>query len=88
MCIRDSQIADKLNQKLGTEIDRRKVGGEPLRQLGDHHIAVRLSADHHPEFLVVVQPEGGPATSAAVPAAVAAAEPEFETDFEQEELEA
>ncbi|MBP6789300.1 MAG: 50S ribosomal protein L9 [Candidatus Promineofilum sp.] len=86
--ITTAQIADKLNEKLGTEIDRRKVGGEPLRQLGDHHIAVRLSGDHHPEFLVVVQPEGGPATSAAVPAAVAAAEPEFETDFEQEELEA
>ncbi|MBK7217079.1 MAG: 50S ribosomal protein L9 [Candidatus Promineofilum sp.] len=56
--ITTAQIADKLNEKLGTEIDRRKVGGEPLRQLGEHHISVRLSGDHHPEFLVVVQPEG------------------------------
>lgn len=63
------QIADKLNETLGTEIDRRKVGTEPLRQIGDHHVPVRLGGDHHPEFLVVVHPEGVPQ---ATPAAVAA----------------
>ena len=86
--ITTAQIADKLNEKLGTEIDRRKVGGEPLRQLGEHHISVRLSGDHHPEFLVVVQPEGGLPTPAVVPAAVVAAELELETDGEEEALEA
>jgi large subunit ribosomal protein L9 len=57
------QIADKLNEALGTEIDRRKVGTEPLRQVGEHSIPVRLSGDHHPEFRVIVQPEGAPAPS-------------------------
>ena len=86
--ITTAQIADKLNEKLGTDIDRRKVGGEPLRQLGEHHIPVRLSADHHPEFLVVVQQEGAPAAAAVAPAA---AKPELmveETEEFAEELEA
>lgn len=65
------QIADKLNEKLGTEIDRRKIGTEPLRQVGEHHIPVRLSGDHHPEFLVTVLQEGAPA--AVAPVAVAPA---------------
>ncbi len=32
--ITTAQITDALNEKLGTDIDRRKVGIEPLRQLG------------------------------------------------------
>jgi hypothetical protein len=56
--------------------------------LGEHHIPVRLSADHHPEFLVVVQQEGAPAAPAAAPAAV---EPQLvveEVEEFAEELEA
>ena len=52
------------------------------------HIPVRLSADHHPEFLVVVQQEGAPAAPAAAPAAV---EPQLvveEVEEFAEELEA
>ena len=41
--ITTSQITDDLNEKLGTDIDRRKVGVEPLRQLGEHKVIVRLS---------------------------------------------
>lgn len=48
-------IADQLNEKLGTEIDRRKVGAEPLRQLGEHKIVVRLSGDFQPEFTVIIE---------------------------------
>ncbi len=57
--ITTSQIADDLNELLGTEIDRRKVGNEPLRQLGAHKVVVRLSGEHQPELTVVVNPEGG-----------------------------
>ena len=60
------QIADQLNEVLGTEIDRRKVGTEPLRQVGEHMIPVRLSGDFHPEFLVHVLEEGAPLVTAAV----------------------
>jgi hypothetical protein len=31
------------------------VGAEPLRQLGEHKIVVRLSGDFQPEFTVVIE---------------------------------
>src|SRR5690606_26431811 len=52
-----SQIADALNEELGTEIDRRKVGVEPLRQLGEHKVVVRLGGDFQPELTVVIENE-------------------------------
>ncbi|MFQ5401388.1 MAG: 50S ribosomal protein L9 [Anaerolineae bacterium] len=61
-----AQIADALNETLGTEIDRRKVGTEPLRQLGEHQVVVRLSGEFQPHVTVVIQPEdGGPIPQAA-----------------------
>lgn len=57
--ITTSQIADELNEKLGTEIDRRKVGIEPLRQLGEHKVVVRLSGDFQPELTVIIENEEG-----------------------------
>lgn len=53
--ITTAQIADSLNEALGTEIDRRKVGVEPLRQLGEHKVVVRLSGDFQPELTVVIE---------------------------------
>ncbi len=54
-----SQISDALNEELGTEIDRRKVGVEPLRQLGEHKVVVRLSGDFQPELTVVIENDAG-----------------------------
>lgn len=54
-----TQIADDLNELLGTDIDRRKVGIEPLRQLGEHKVVVRLSGDFQPELTVVIENEDG-----------------------------
>lgn len=54
-----TQIADELNEVLGTDIDRRKVGIEPLRQLGEHKVVVRLSGDFQPELTVVIENEEG-----------------------------
>lgn len=71
--ITTAQVADALNEALGTDIDRRKVGTDQIRQLGDHTVVVRLDADHHPEFNVVVYPEGG-----SVAASMAAAETKVE----------
>ncbi len=58
--ITTSQIADTLNETLGTEIDRRKVGVDPLRQLGEHAVPVRLSGDFQPELTVVIASEDAP----------------------------
>ncbi|MDX1415214.1 MAG: 50S ribosomal protein L9 [Candidatus Promineifilaceae bacterium] len=54
-----AQIADALNSELGTEIDRRKVGVEPLRQLGEHQVVVRLSGDFQPHVTVRIESEDG-----------------------------
>lgn len=46
-----SQIAELLKEK-GTVVDRRKIGlSEPIRQVGEHSVAVRL----HPEVVVTVK---------------------------------
>ena len=57
--ITTSQITDDLNEALGTDIDRRKVGIEPLRQLGEHQIIVRLSSEFQPFVTVVIEAEEG-----------------------------
>ena len=57
--ITTTQIADDLNELLGTDIDRRKVGIEPLRQLGEHKVVVRLSGDFQPELTVMIENEAG-----------------------------
>ena len=62
--ITTSQIADDLNELLGTEIDRRKVGIEPLRQLGEHKVVVRLSAEFQPELTVMIESEDTAAVTA------------------------
>lgn len=57
--ITTSQITDALNEKLGTDIDRRKVGIEPLRQLGEHQVVVRLSSEFQPHVTVLIESEDG-----------------------------
>jgi large subunit ribosomal protein L9 len=66
--ITTAQIADDLNEVLGTEIDRRKVGMEALRQLGTHKVTVRLNGEFQPALTVVVEDE---VEEAAPPANVA-----------------
>ena len=57
--ITTTMITDLLNETLGTEIDRRKVGTEPLRQLGEHKVVVRLSGDFQPHVTVFIESEDG-----------------------------
>lgn len=79
------QLADKLNENLGTEIDRRKVGTEALRHVGEHQVPVRLSGDHHPEFRVIILREGVPVEAPAakvVAPVVEAVEPETVVEAE------
>ncbi len=89
--ITTAQITDSLNEALGTEIDRRKVGTEPLRQLGEHKVVVRLSAEFHPHVTVMIESEDGkpyvPAEEEVIEIDVfdaEEAEDELEAAFEQE----
>jgi large subunit ribosomal protein L9 len=51
-------IAEELSKQIGIEISRRQIDGQPLRTLGEHTVAVRLTVDLVPEFTVVVYREG------------------------------
>jgi large subunit ribosomal protein L9 len=44
--ITSQDIADKLNEKLGLQIDRRKIAlAEPIKQVGDHKVEIGLFGD-------------------------------------------
>lgn len=53
-------VADRLNEELGTEIDRRKFDSQSLRDLGEHRITIHLDRDFHPQLQVFIHPEGEP----------------------------
>ena len=53
-----AMIAEQLSQKIGMDIDKRQIHSQPLRLLGLHVAAVRLTVDVIPEFEVVVYREG------------------------------
>jgi large subunit ribosomal protein L9 len=73
--ITSSDIADQLNETLGTEIDKRSVASGPLRSLGEHQVPIRLSRDFSPRVKVMVipfseEPEADEAPEAELEAAV------------------
>lgn len=56
--VRDSDIAEQLCKLIGCEIDRRKVDlEEPIRQLGEYQITVKLSKELTPRIKVIVSAE-------------------------------
>jgi len=83
--ITTSQIADQLNEVLGIELDRRKVGNEPLRQLGEHPVVVRLSGEFQPNFTVVIESEDGDVEAEAEEVEAVAEEVVEEAETEEAE---
>ena len=56
--VRDSDIAEELSRLTGFDFDRRKIElDEPIRQLGEYEITVRLSKELAPKIKVVVSGE-------------------------------
>ena len=54
-----AEIADMIGERLGIEIDRRRVGEQhSLRELGEHFVPVRLASDLHPRVRVIIYREG------------------------------
>jgi large subunit ribosomal protein L9 len=52
-------IANRLNEQLGADIDRRKFDSQPLRDLGDHTVTIHLDREFHPQIHVSIHPEEG-----------------------------
>ena len=58
--ITTADIAEMLEREVGEKFDRRKnIVSDPLRQVGEHIVTVRLTADVQSEVKVIVKPEGG-----------------------------
>lgn len=76
--ITTAEIATQLSEKVGEEIDRRKVElDEPLRSLGNTTVSIHLVGRLRPEVTVTINPEEVPEEETA--AAEEAAEPAEET---------
>jgi large subunit ribosomal protein L9 len=56
--ITTQMIAEAISKKLGLEITRRQIDIQPVRNLGEHKVHVRLTVDLIPEVLVIVHREG------------------------------
>jgi large subunit ribosomal protein L9 len=56
--ITPQMVADALNQKLNTKIDRHSVELQPIRTLGEFKARIRLTVDLTPEVKILVHREG------------------------------
>ena len=75
--ITHQMIADALNTRFGTKIDRKQIEVQPIRVLGEHKASVRLTVDLVPEIKLIIHREGEVVvvnTPAAAPKAEPAAE--------------
>ncbi len=74
--ITTAQVAARIKDLSGLEIDRRNVGHQPLRELGEFQVPVRLTPDLIPTVKVIIHREGETIKMAAEAAPAAApAEP-------------
>jgi len=82
-CITNAQIADEIKNAAGLEVDRRNVGHQPLRELGEFKVPVRLTTDLIPAVKVILHREGeAPKTVAAAVEAPVAETPAEEAQVE------
>jgi large subunit ribosomal protein L9 len=55
--ITQQMIVDAIKEKLNVEIDRHQVESQPLREVGEHKVRVRLTFDLIPQVKVLVEAE-------------------------------
>jgi large subunit ribosomal protein L9 len=71
--ITTADIAEALSKELGMRFEKRNILSEPLRQVGEHAVAVRISRTVQAQLRVLVKGEGAEFVEAvAAPAAEAA----------------
>jgi large subunit ribosomal protein L9 len=61
--VTSGNIAEAIEAELGLSIDRRRIGEQPLRELGQHSVVVRLSSALNPSITVLVHREDEPPES-------------------------
>jgi len=78
--ITHQMIADAINKKLGTTIDRRQIEVQPIRNLGEHIARIRLTVDLVPEIKIIVHREGESVVTESVKQAEVPVETTLETE--------
>jgi large subunit ribosomal protein L9 len=70
--ITPAMIAEEIKRATSLEVDRRNVGHQPLRELGEYKVPVRLTTELIPSVKVIIYREGealkAAATAAEAPA--------------------
>jgi large subunit ribosomal protein L9 len=56
--ITPAAIAEEIRRTSGLEVDRRTVGHQPLRELGEYKVPVRLTTELIPSVKVIIYREG------------------------------
>jgi len=56
--ITSQMIAEAIQAKVGIKLDRRQLDTQPIRNLGEHKVHIRLTMDLIPEVTVIVHREG------------------------------
>ena len=51
------EIADELDRATGVDINRRRISQQSLREIGTHHVPVRLGTDIAPSLVITIVPE-------------------------------
>jgi large subunit ribosomal protein L9 len=79
--VTNSDVAEKIQQELGIEVDRRKIDLEdPIKRIGNYPVTLRLISGVEAVLNVIVDDEHGSASAASAPEAdtpgAAADEPE------------
>lgn len=90
--ITPQMIIDVVNEKLHTNLDRHLLESQPLREVGEHNVRIRLTFDLVPEVKVIVESdeekkeEKAPGRKSARKQEIAAEaeEPAVETEAKQE----
>ena len=80
-----TDIADQLWEKHKVRVDRRKIGGDPIKRIGRFQVPIELFQDVTVEVRTLVVPEGGELPPEEELEALAAAEEAAEAPPEQQE---
>lgn len=51
------EIADALDGKTGVDLNRRRISQQSLREIGTHHVPVRLGSEISPTLVITIVPE-------------------------------
>jgi large subunit ribosomal protein L9 len=80
-----TDIADQLWEKHKVRVDRRKIGGDPIKRIGRFQVPIELFQDVIVELRTLVVPEGGELPPEEELEALAAAEEAAEAPPEEQE---